>query len=180
MTTSSLHLYPATVPGGSIIGTVNSRFATAAVSPNVSVYYTEPSSNSDSHLEPTQAKTKGDAATQSTHADALAAINSLPRAKMEALVTRAWLQTVQNQSEDNLRNLLFGAVKHQILSEDDISNTFTDSFTCLPLKVLPCSADGRYNSESSPLSRFGKELYFSLEFIDHSFVSLTMRNFGAI
>jgi hypothetical protein len=56
----------------------------------------------------------------------------------------------------------------------------TISFTRLPLKVLPCRADGRYNSESSHSFHFDNELYFSLAFIDRLLALLTMQKFGAI
>jgi hypothetical protein len=148
----SSRLYPETVPGGSLIGSVNSHFAAAAISPDASVYYNPTLLNSDLHSESPQ-KPKGEVVAtptiESPDVYVSSIIQGLPRAEMEALVTRAWLYTVHNQSEDNLRNLLFGAVKHKILSEDDIHGTCTNAISRLPTKVFRClHVDNRSNSES--------------------------------
>ena len=131
MSPSPVRLCPEPVPGGALIGSVNSRFTAAAFAPDVSVYYPPATRESD----PPQHNPRNKLETQTHHTDALAVIQILHRAEMEALVTRAWLHTVHNQSEDNLRHLLRGALKHNILSEDDIARTCGNPFSRLPIKV---------------------------------------------
>jgi hypothetical protein len=135
MTTSPNTLYPEATPGGSLIGSVNSRFAAAVISPNVSIYYSPPKPTSLNPSEENHSKPRVDIGTQTPYSEAFAIIENLPRADMEALVTRAWMHTIHDQSEDNLRSLLLGAVNHKLLSEDDLRNTCSNSFSRLPTKV---------------------------------------------
>lgn len=64
-------------------------------------------------------------------------IQNLSRAKVEALVTQAWIRNIPAQSEDKLRDLVIGAVNKGILNRDDIQSTFTNTFSGLPTEVLP-------------------------------------------
>jgi hypothetical protein len=132
-------LYPETVPGGSLIGSVNSRFAAA-----FTLYQSKhplfqgtaeshaPTCNSDfqpNHPLPQQRDES------SIDADLVNIIQNLSRSKIEALVTQAWIRNIPNQTEEKLRDLVTGAVKKGILSHDDIHYTCTNSFTCLPTEV---------------------------------------------
>src|SRR5271170_2107942 len=105
---SQPHLFPETVPGGSLIGSVNSRFAAAFTmyqnkypSKNDTVRSHAPtytSFNSDIHSQSPQCEA-------SVEADLVAIIQNLSRSKIEALVTQAWIRNIPNQSDDKLRDL---------------------------------------------------------------------------
>ena len=64
-------------------------------------------------------------------------IKSLPRAKVEELVTQAWLENLRGQSDEKLQSLVTGAIKHGLLNVDAIQNTKRNSFMTLPLNVTP-------------------------------------------
>lgn len=135
---SNPRLFPEPVPGGSLIGSVNSRFAATFTLyqshnpsengqiPDVPSYETF---NSDYQPDPSQSDSRDDK-------DVKNMIQNLSREKIEALVTQAWIRNIPNQSEDKLRELVAGAVKKGILTPDDIQISCVDSFTCLPTQVF--------------------------------------------
>ena len=138
-------LYPETVPGGSLIGSVNSRFAAA-----FTLYQQNPQFNSTIHSHaPTYTSFNSDfqphrlpvleqpslPSSVPVDADLLKLIQNLSRSKIEALVTRAWIRNIPNQPEVKLRDLVTGALKKGILSRDDIYYTCANSFACLPTEV---------------------------------------------
>ena len=133
-------LSPEPVPGGSLIGSVNSQFAAAAVTiyqniPRVdtqsSTRSAPPAYKSFVSEEPPLAPS-----TESpVDATLVGVIQNLPRAKIESLVTQAWVRNIPNQSDDNLRDLVTGAVKKGILNQDDIGSASEGSFICLPTDV---------------------------------------------
>lgn len=134
-------LFPETVPGGSLIGSVNSRFAAAFTLYQSKQHFhdgtvhshppTYPSFNSDHQPHPPLLPEPP------IDADLVNIIQNLSRSKIEALVTQAWIRNISNQTDEKLRDLVNGAVKKGILSHNDIHCTSANSFTCLPLEVCP-------------------------------------------
>ena len=124
------NLLPETVPGGSLIGSVNSRFAatfTLSQSKNNS-------STADSQVHTSFTSSPSLSAPEDANFANL--IQSLSRPQIECLVTRAWIRNIPNQSDDKLRDLVSAAVKRGILDRDNVTRAYTDSFTCLPTKVV--------------------------------------------
>ena len=140
MTLASSHpcLFPEPVPGGSLIGSVNSRFAaTFALYQSDHPQGTEtvvsrvPTCNSkERDHEPAHPRPRQDP-------EIVDVIYSLSRPKIEALVTQAWIRNIPNQSEEKLRDLVGGAVEKGLLNQNDIYSTFNNSFDSLPTEVLP-------------------------------------------
>jgi hypothetical protein len=135
-------LSPEPVPGGSLIGSVNSHFAAAAITiyepiPRVetqsSTRSAPPAYKSFVSEEPPLAPS----IESPIDATLVGVIQNLPRAKIESLVTQAWVRNIPNQSDDKLRDLVTGAVKKGILNPDDIGSASEGSFTCLPTDVFP-------------------------------------------
>ena len=138
-TASNPRLFPEPVPGGSVIGSIDSAiFATfslnggnGSVTQNTSSIRSKP---------PTYTSFNSDA---SRHLDSFyvedisKTIQNLSRAKIEGLVTQAWIRNIPNQSEEKLRDLVASAVKRGILTNDDVQSSFANSFTGLPTDVLP-------------------------------------------
>jgi hypothetical protein len=134
--TSRPRLFPETVPGGSLIGSVNSRFAASftlyqskhSFNGTNTVRSRAPTYSSDYDAQPCQSQ-------PSVDADLVNIIHHLSRSKIETLVTQAWIRNIPNQSEEKLRDLVTGALKRGILSHDDIHSSCTNSFTSLPTHV---------------------------------------------
>jgi len=130
---SDPRLFPEAVPGGSLIGSVNSRiFATftykSAHKANTSVRsaaptYTSFNSDASPHLE------------SLFDEDITKTIQNLSRSKIEGLVTQAWIRNIPKQSDEKLRDLIASAVKKGILTQDDVHSTVANSFICLPTEV---------------------------------------------
>jgi hypothetical protein len=135
-------LSPESVPGGSLIGSVNSHFAAAAITIYQAIPRVETQSSTRS-APPTYKSFISDepplAPSTESPVDAtlVGVIQNLPRAKIEALVTQAWVRNIPNQSDDKLRELVKGAMKKGILNHDDIGSASEGSFTCLPTDVIP-------------------------------------------
>jgi hypothetical protein len=138
-------LFPEPVPGGSIIGSVGSHFAAAftlyqsqhqhlpqhpqpsqpvQTAPDHSHAPTYTSFNSDFQPPQTQIEAEMDGI-----------IKSLSRTKIEGLVTLAWIRRIPQQEEGKLRGLVSSAVRHGLLSCDDIYATQMNSFARLPTAV---------------------------------------------
>lgn len=128
-------LFPETVPGGSLIGSVNSRFAAT-----FTLYQSRHHQSEAIHSPaPTDTSLNSDYPSQTdscTDAGITNTVQSLSRSKIEALVTQAWIRNISNQSEEKLRDLVSSAVKKGILNHDDIHSTCTNSFTSLPTQVI--------------------------------------------
>jgi hypothetical protein len=125
-------LYPEPVPGGSLIGSVNSRFTVASSALYQSKYPITAHSQAPTYTSFNSDYTQSGA---SVKGDLTNIIQALSRPKIESLVTQAWIRNISNQSEEKLRDLVVGAVKKGILSRNDVHNTCTNSFTCLPTEV---------------------------------------------
>lgn len=134
---SDPRLFPETVPGGSLIGSVNSRFIAAfTLSQNKGVPKNDATVRS---AAPTYTSFNSDTGSQFQFLlenDLMNTIQNLSRAKIESLVTQAWIRNVPNQPDEKLRDLIAGAVKKGILTRDDIHSSFANSFTCLPTEVV--------------------------------------------
>jgi hypothetical protein len=130
---SKSQLKPEPVPGGSLIGSVNSHFAAAAIT----IYQKAPRVEAHSSCESSDSNEPADnsATEASVNTTLVDVIQNLPRAKIESLVTQAWIRNIPNQSDDKLRNLVTGAVKRGILNHDDIESATEGSITCLPTGV---------------------------------------------
>ena len=128
-------LFPETVPGGSLIGSVNSRFAAT-----FNLYQSRHhQSGTICSTPPTYTSFNSDYPSQldaCTDADLINIIQNLSRSKIETLVTQAWIRNIPNQSEEKLRDLVSSAVKKGILNHDDIYSSCTNSFTSLPTEVF--------------------------------------------
>lgn len=140
-----LQLRPEPVPGGSLIGSVKSQFAAAAITICQKVPRIETQSSNVSSLptynsfDPIANEPPEDSATEpSVDATLVDVIQNLPRGKIESLVTLAWIRNIPNQSDDKLRTLVAGAVKRGILNYDDIESATEGSIICLPTGVT-CS-----------------------------------------
>jgi hypothetical protein len=142
-------LFPETVPGGSLIGSVNSRFA--------ATFTLYQSRHQQSGIirspAPTYTSLNSDYPSQTNSCideDLTSIIQNLSRSKIEALVTQAWIRNIPNQSEEKLRDLVSSALRKGILNHDDIYSTCTNSFTSLPTLVFLLIKAA--NSDSTPNS----------------------------
>jgi hypothetical protein len=128
-------LFPETVPGGSLLGSVNSAIFTKFTSPKAGSGV--PNSTSTYSAAPTYTSFNSDASPllTSLEKDTAKTIQNLSRAKIEDLVTQAWIRNIPNHSDENLRDLVTSAVKRGILTHDDVQSSFANSFTGLPTEV---------------------------------------------
>ena len=134
---SSPHLFPETVPGGSLIGSMTSNFAATFTLLQSGAHRTDPHSKT-----PTSTSLESDFQQQimptsdtPTDSELASAINNLSRSKMETLVTQIWFRNLPNQKEGKLRDLIAGAVEKGLLKEIEIYNACDNCFTSLPTDV---------------------------------------------
>jgi len=133
------HLFPEPVPGGSLIGSVGSRFAAAFTlyqaqtpSPNLAVQ-----TDTDTSHAPTYTSFNSDFDPPQTRMEVEmnGIIKSMSRTKIEGLVTLAWIRRIPRQEEGKLRGLVSSAVRNGLLSCDDIYSTQMNSLASLPTEV---------------------------------------------
>jgi hypothetical protein len=137
MASSSQCLYPDPVPGGSLIGSVDSKFAAQAYT----LYSTKPPKHKPRITQPGNSSLSSSLPSDASALEPCpnplnGVIEGLSRSKIEALVTAAWIRNIPNQSEAKLRDLVIGAVNKGILNQEDIQSTFTNTFSGLPTSVL--------------------------------------------
>ena len=141
MASACQRLYPEPVPGGSLIGSVDSRFGAAAYTLSQTTDHIRLHSSIHSQL-PKHASVSSTLPSETSQLECsvnplTGVIQHLSRSKVEALVTQAWIRNIPNQPEDKLRDLVIGAVNKGILNQDDIQSTFTNTFSGLPTNVHP-------------------------------------------
>ena len=139
MPSACQRLYPDPVPGGSLIGSVDSRFSATAYTLYQKTYPRRKHSSIpvEASLDSTLPSDPDISRIQCSVDPLTGVILNLSRSKVEALVTQAWIRNIPAQSEDKLRDPVIGAVNKGILNRDDIQSTFTNTFSGLPTEVLP-------------------------------------------
>jgi hypothetical protein len=165
MASPSERLYSDPVPGGSLIGSVDSKFAAQAYT----LYSAKQPKNKATRInhlthDSLSSSLPSDTSQLEPSLDPLnGIIDCLSRSKIEALVTAAWIRNIPNQSEAKLRDLVIGAVNKGILNQEDIQSTFTNTFSGLPTHVnLPLQSDGsncRFNFRSWGICLFDNRLF---------------------
>ena len=130
-------LYPETVPGGSLIGSVTSQFAASFAICQKSTRTSNDVNSTVDSRETTAIGTSPSAKEPTEHdiSDIQSVIQNMSRPKIEKLVTQAWIRNIPNQSEDKLRHLVSGALRKGLLNEDEIYDTFPASLISLPTHV---------------------------------------------
>jgi hypothetical protein len=173
--TKAPQLFPEAVPGGSLIGSVNSRFAITAYG----ICGPDPATGGDKGADgyPQSTVCSPD---QSFGYDFAAIVENLSRTEIEALVTRAWIRSIPNQSNEKLRDLVTGSLRRGILTEDDIHTFSPCPFTRLPIEVISLSlqVDSSFKFRLFCISRYVSGSCSSLVSANNSRISRVDLNCG--
>lgn len=148
--------FPSPIPGGSVIGSVGSQFSTAytktihAKSRHSSDHdprIITPPTDSSQKLEYTSRHPARPASCFLPAEDGGGVqliervVQNLSRDRVASLAIQARMKQIPDESEEDLRRIVVGAVSEGILKPHDIQNVCTNSFMALPTAVSPHLTD---------------------------------------
>lgn len=142
--------FPSAVPGGSLIGSIGSQLSTAYT--QTLHAKTQHSSQYDPRSPPptyTSQKPENSPRNKARAASCFLqgerrqgvplerVVQNLSRDRVASLAIQARMKQIPDESEEELRRIVVGAVNDGILKPHDIQTTCTNSFMALPTDVSP-------------------------------------------